>query len=85
MARLILIHKDCLLRFDYELVFAMCEEFETEVVIINKSSKKFSFEQELFTDIIELITVFSVRLYGSRFKKNRKLIDGMTQVIEDVL
>ena len=84
VGRLVLTHKDRLLRFGSELVFAMCEEFETEVVIINKSSEELSFEQELVTDMIELITVFSARLYGSRSKKNKKLIDGMTQVVKEV-
>jgi putative resolvase len=84
VGRLVLTHKDRLLRFGSELVFAMCEEFETEVVIINKSSEELSFEQELVTDMIELITVFSARLYGSRSKKNKKLIDGITQAVKDV-
>jgi putative resolvase len=35
VARLVLTHKDRLLRFGAELVFAMCDTFETEVVIIN--------------------------------------------------
>ncbi len=84
VGRLVLTHKDRLLRFGAELVFAMCEEFETEVVIVNKSTEELSFEQELATDMIELITVFSARLYGSRSKKNKKLIDGMTQAVKDV-
>ena len=83
VGRLVLTHKDRLLRFGAELVFAMCEEFETEVVIINKTSEEVTFEQELVQDIIELITVFSARLYGSRSKKNKKLIDGMTQVVKE--
>ena len=84
VARLVLTHKDRLLRFGAELVFAMCEEFETEVVIINKTSEEITFEQELVQDMIELITVFSARLYGSRSKKNKKLIDGMAQVVKEV-
>jgi putative resolvase len=84
VGRLVLTHKDRLLRFGTELVFAMCEEFETEVVIVNKSDEETTFEHELVQDMIELITVFSARLYGSRSKKNKKLIDGMTQVVKDV-
>lgn len=76
-------HKDRLLRFGCELVFAMCEEFETQVVIINKSHEELSFEQELVTDMIELITVFSARLYGSRSRKNQKLIDNMIKAVQD--
>ncbi len=82
--RLVLTHKDRLLRFGAELVFTMCEEFETEVVIINKSTDDTTFENELVTDMLELITVFSARLYGSRSCKNKKLIDGMTGVVQDV-
>jgi putative resolvase len=84
VGRLVLTHKDRLLRFGAELVFAICEEFETEVVIINKSTEEVTFEQELVQDMIELITVFSARLYGSRSRKNQKLIDGMTQAVKDV-
>jgi excisionase family DNA binding protein len=84
VGRLVLTHKDRLLRFGSELVFAMCEEFETEVVIVNKSEEEVSFEQEeLVTDMIELVTVFSARLYGSRSRKNKKLIDGVSAAIQD--
>ncbi|GET37600.1 DNA binding domain-containing protein [Microseira wollei NIES-4236] len=62
----------------------MCEEFETEVVIIKKTNEEVTFEQELVQDMIELITVFSARLYSSRSQKNKKLIDGMTQVAKEV-
>jgi excisionase family DNA binding protein len=84
VGRLVLTHKDRLLRFGAEIVFAMCEEFETEVVIINKSSSEVSFEQELLTDMIELITVFSARLYASRSHQNKKLIDSMAKAVEDL-
>ena len=84
VGRLVLTHKDRLLRFGSELVFAICEEMETEVVIINKTPEEVSFEQELVQDVLELITVFSARLYGSRSKKNKKLIDGMTRVVKEV-
>ncbi len=82
VGRLVLTHKDRLLRFGAELVFAMCEEFETEVVIVNKSDEEICFEQELVTDMIELVTVFSARLYGSRSRKNKKLLDGVSTAIE---
>lgn len=84
VSRLVLTHKDRLLRFGAELVFAMCEEFETEVVIINKTNEEITFEQELVQDMIELITVFSARLYGARSKKNKKIIEGISNVIEGV-
>ncbi len=39
------------------------------------------FEEELAKDVLEIITVFSARLYGSRSKKNKKLLDEMQEVI----
>jgi hypothetical protein len=81
VGRLVITHKDRLLRFGAELVFAMCEEFGTEVMIINQSPEEVSFEQELVSDMIELVTVFSARLYGARSRKNKKLIDGISQVV----
>jgi excisionase family DNA binding protein len=81
--RLVLTHKDRLLRFGSELVFAICEEFEVEVVIINRSVEEISFEQELTTDMIELITVFSARLYGSRSHKNKKLLDNVAKAVQN--
>ncbi len=80
--RLVLTHKDRLLRFGSELVFAVCEEFNTEVVIINQTKEEISFEQELATDMIELVTVFSARLYGSRSKKNKILLDNIAKAVQ---
>lgn len=83
IGRLVITHKDRLLRFGSELVFAMCEEFDTEVVIVNKSIEETTFEIELATDMIELITVFSARLYGARSHKNKRLIDGVAKAVEE--
>jgi len=74
--RLVITHKDCLLRFGSELVFAICELQGIEIVIIHKGDRP-TFEQELAEDILEIITVFSARLYGARSKKNRKLIETL--------
>lgn len=83
--RLILTHKDRLLRFGAELIFAICEAKEVEVIIINKGDENIKFEEELAKDVLEIITVFSARLYGSRSKKNKKLLDDMQGVINDNL
>ncbi|MDJ0736987.1 MAG: IS607 family transposase [Nostocaceae cyanobacterium] len=83
--RLVITHKDRLLRFGAELIFAMCDEFQTEVVIINKSKEDKSFEAELVRDMIELVTVFSARLYGSRSRKNQKLVDNIVKSVQNDL
>ncbi|MGN7614182.1 IS607 family transposase, partial [Magnetococcales bacterium HHB-1] len=82
VGRLVLTHKDRLLRFGAELVFSLCEARNVEIVIINQTDEA-SFEEELAKDVLEIITVFSARLYGSRSRKNKKLIDGLKQAVED--
>lgn len=79
--RLVLTHKDRLLRFGAELVFSICEAKNVEVIIINKGEENVKFEEELAKDVLEIITVFSARLYGSRSKKNKKLLDDMQKVV----
>ena len=70
-------------RFGAELIFSICEAKEVEVVIINKGQEKASFEEDLAKDVLEIITVFSARLYGSRSKKNKKLIDNLSKAVND--
>ncbi len=81
--RLVITHKDRLLRFGAELIFAICESKEVEVVIINKGEDTSTFEEELAKDVLEIITVFSARLYGSRSNKNKRLIENMQKAVED--
>ena len=71
VGRLVLTHKDRLLRFGAELVFALCEARSVEVIILNQGEDT-SFEEDLAKDVLEIITVFSARLYGSRNRKNQK-------------
>lgn len=80
--RLVLTHKDRLLRFGSELVFSLCEAKQVEVVIINQGDEP-SFEEELAKDVLEIITVFSARLYGSRSHKNKKLIANLQKAVNN--
>jgi len=65
-----LTHKDRLLRFGSDLIINLAKEFGTKVKILE--AEELTFEQELSHDVLEIITVFSARLYGSRSHKNRK-------------
>ena len=82
VGRLVLTHKDRLLRFGAELIFSICESRAVEVVIINQGDEP-SFEEELAQDVLEIITVFSARLYGSRSRKNKKLIGKLQEAVDN--
>ncbi|MGH9846869.1 MAG: IS607 family transposase [Blastocatellia bacterium] len=77
--RLVVNHKDRLLRFGSELIFSLCEHFGVEVVVINAGSEV-SFEEDLTQDVLEIITVFSARLYGSRSRKNKKIVQSLKEI-----
>ena len=82
IGRLVITHKDRLLRFGAELVFSICEARGVEVVILNQGDDT-SFEEDLAKDVLEIITVFSARLYGSRSRKNQKLLDGVKKAVQE--
>lgn len=83
VGRLVITHKDRLLRFGAELVFSICEAKNVEVVILNQGEDT-TFEEDLAKDVLEIITVFSARLYGSRSRKNQKLLDSVKKAVEEM-
>lgn len=83
VGRLVITHKDRLLRFGSELVFSLCEHFGAEVVIVD-ASEEMSFEEELVQDVLEIITVFSARLYGSRSRKNRDVMRQLKEAADAI-
>ena len=82
IGRLVITHKDRLLRFGAELVFSICAAKNVEVVILNQGEDT-TFEEDLAQDVLEIITVFSARLYGSRSPKNQKLLDGVKTAVAE--
>ncbi len=82
IGRLVITHKDRLLRFGAELVLAICEAKNVEVVILNQGEDT-TCEEDLAKDVLEIITVFIARLYGSRSRKNQKLLDGVKKAVEE--
>jgi putative resolvase len=81
IGRLVITHKDRLLRLGAELVFAICEAKHVEVVILNQGEDAM-FEEDLAKDVLEIITVFGARLYGLRSPKNGKLLDSVRKAVE---
>ncbi len=75
-------HHDRLLRFGSELVFAICEAKHVEVLILHQGENT-TFEEELAQDVLEIIMVFSARLYGGRARKNQKLLDGVKHAVKE--
>lgn len=76
--RLILCHQDRLLRFGNELIYALCDHFGVEVVLIEEKDPETA-EVKLARDVITVITVFTSRLYGLRSHEKRQARLGITR------
>lgn len=74
--KIVITNKDRLVRFGFELIQKICELHSTTIEIINESVE-IPFEQELAKDIIEIITVFSAKLYGKRSHKNKTALEEL--------
>jgi putative resolvase len=62
--RLLIAHRDRLVRFGYDYFEAFCQRHHTEIIVLN--GEQMSPEQELVRDLIAIVTVFSARLHGLR-------------------
>lgn len=75
--RIIVLYKDRLIRFGYDLIEYICKLNDTIIEIVDNST--ISKEQELTEDLIQIITVFANKLYGARSKKTINLIKSVKE------
>ena len=71
------LYKDRLLRFGFELIENLCKKYGTEIEIIDNTEK--IEEQELVEDLVQIITVFSCKLQGKRANKAKKMIKELLE------
>jgi predicted site-specific integrase-resolvase len=65
-------NKDRLLRFGSELLVTIARHFGTTIHFVNDCVH--TFEQALARDVLEIITVFSAKLYGARSHKKQQAL-----------
>jgi putative resolvase len=83
VGRLVITHKDAAVAFWRRVrYFSICAAKGVEVVILNQGVDT-TFEEDLAKDVLEIITVLSARLYGSRSRKNQKLLEGVRKAVEN--
>lgn len=73
ISKIVILYKDRLIRFGFELIEYLCKLNNIEIEIIDNTSISKE-EEELTNDLIQIITVFANRMYGSRSKKTLRLI-----------
>ena len=77
---IIVLYKDRLLRFGFELVEYFAELNNVKIEVLDKIDK--NQDQELVEDLVQIITVFSCKIQGKRKNKTKELIDEFSQKIE---
>ena len=75
--KIIILYKDRLLRFGFEIIENLCRKYGTTIEIIDNTEK--TEEQELVEDLIQIVTVFSCRLQGKRANKAKKMIKELLE------
>lgn len=80
--KIVVLYKDRLIRFGYELIENLCKKFGTTIEIIDNTEK--TGEQELVEDLVQIVTVFSYRLQGKRANKAKKMIKELIEDDKDI-
>ena len=75
--KIVVLYKDRLIRFGYELIENICEKYGTKIEVIDNTEK--TEEQELVEDLVQIITIFSCKLQGKRASKTKKMIKELTE------
>lgn len=75
--RVVVLYKDRLVRFGYELIENIFKHYGVEIEVIDSIEK--TEEQELVEDLIQIVTVFSCKLQGKRANKAKKMIKELKE------
>lgn len=75
--KVVVLYKDRLLRFGYELVEYIASLYSCTIEVIDTTEK--TEEQELVEDMIQIVTVFSAKLQGKRANKAKRMIKELLE------
>lgn len=81
ISKIIVLYKDRLIGFGFELIEYLCKINNIEIEIIDNTKQ--NKEQELSDDLIQIVTVFANQLYGQCSKKTKQLINGVKQNVSN--
>ena len=79
---IVVLYKDRLLRFGFELVEYFAKLNNVKIEVLDKIDK--NQDEELVEDLVQIITVFSSKLQGKRKNKTKQLIKDFSQKIQEI-
>lgn len=74
LERIVLNYKDRLMRFGNELLKEICKYHNVEIVVLTEDEEK-SYDEELIEDALSIISMFSAKLYGSKSRKYKAVLE----------
>ena len=74
---IVVLYKDRLLRFGFELVEHFASLNNVKIEVLDKIDK--TQDEELVEDLVQIITVFSCKLQGKRKSKTKKILEEMSK------
>ena len=79
---IVVLYKDRLLRFGFELVEHFANLNNVKIEVLDKIDK--TQDEELVEDLVQIITVFSSKFQGKRKNKTKQLIIDFSQKIQEI-
>ena len=77
ISKVVVLYKDRLTRFGFELIEYIAELYGCEIEIVDTTEK--TEQEELVEDLVQIITVLSCKLQGKRADKAKKMIKELTE------
>ena len=78
---IVVLYKDRLLRFGFELVEHFANLNNVKIEILDKIDK--TEDEELVEDLVQIITVFSCKIQGKRKGKTKQILNELSQKIKE--
>ena len=78
---IVVLYKDRLLRFGFELVEHFANLNNVKIEVLDKLDK--TQDEELVEDLVQIITIFSCKIQGKRKSKTKQILEDFSQKIQE--
>ena len=79
---IVVLHKDRLLRFGFELIEYFAKVNNVKIEVLDKTNK--TQDEELVEDLIQIITTFSCKIQGKREAKTKEILDDFSKKLSEI-
>ena len=80
ISKIIILHKDKLIGFGFELIEYLCKINDVEIEIIDNTQQS---KKEMSDNLVQIVTIFANCLYGQQSKRTKQLINGVKQNVSN--